>query len=267
MPVCPEAEAALKAGDLTAALAAVKNSIRKNPGDADLRFLLFQTVSLAGDWEAASSHLVTFNELVGRQSPLPVLFNDLLGGEVQRKLVFSGGLQPTVFGEPQEWMAFLVQALAHAISGDADAAVRLKARAMEAAPAASGSLNGEPFNWMMDGDSRLGPVFEVILHGQYYWVPQNRIKSLTMESPENVRDAIWTPAAITLANDSEVHGFLPARYPGAATWDRDALKLARATEWDSPAEGYYTGRGQRVLMTDAAEFSWLDIRELSFTAQ
>ena len=267
MPACPEAESALKAGDLTAALTAVKNAIRKNPGDADLRFLLFQTVALAGDWEGASSHLVTYNELVSRQSPLPVLFNDVLGGEVQRKLVFSGELQPTIFGEPQEWLAFLVQALAHSVKGETEAASSLKAQALEQAPAAPGTLNGEPFAWLMDGDSRLGPVLEVIHHGKYYWMPQNRVRSLEMEPPTNIRDAIWTPTAITLTNGSSIHGFIPARYPGAASWTSDALKLGRATGWDAPAEGYYCGTGQRVLMTDAAEISWLDVRSLEFTQE
>ncbi len=265
-PTCPEATAALKAGDLTAAIAAVKNAVRKNPGDPDLRFLLFQVIALAGDWDAASNHLVTYNELISRESPLPVLFNQLLEGEVQRLMVFTGELPPTVFGEPQPWIAYLIQALGHTRAGDHAAAAQLKAQAMEDAPAISGTINDIPFNWMMDGDSRFGPIIEAIIRGKYYWIPQDRIESLTTEAPSNIRDAVWVPANVMLTNGGNVHAFLPARYPGAHTWTEDALKLSRSTAWDEPHPGTYLGSGQRILMTDEDEISFLDIRQLSFTS-
>lgn len=255
----------LKSGQLTAALAATKAAIRKDPTQAELRFMLFQILSLQGDWEAASNQLVAYSELTGRQSPLPIVFNDLIRAEVRRKHVFLGEEAPTIFGEPPPWISLLVQSVSHAAKGEWEAAMALRAQSLEDAPAVSGTINGSPFAWLMDGDSRLGLVFEAIINGQYYWVPQSRIRSLHMEPPEQARDAVWNAARVTLANGAEISAFLPVRYPGAGTWTDDLLKLSRRTDWQEPLAGFFVGLGQRVLMTDSAEVALLDVRDLEFS--
>lgn len=261
-----EIAALLKTGQLTAALAATKASIRRNPTESDLRFMLFQVQSLQGDWEAASNQLVAYSEITGRQSPLPIVFNDLIRAEVRRKHVFLGEEAPTIFGEPPPWISLFVQGLSHAAKGEWVAAMALRTQALEEAPAVAGTINGQPFSWLMDGDSRMGLVFEAIINGQYYWVPQSRIRSLRMEAPVQARDAVWNAAALTLSNGAEISAFIPVRYPGASTWGDDLLKLSRRTDWQEPEPGYYVGQGQRVLMTDSSEVALLDVRDLEFTA-
>src|SRR5688572_19743280 len=157
-----EVEALLKSGDLPGALSAVKAAIRKAPSDADLRFTLFQMLSATGDWEGASNQLVAYSELTGRQSPLAVIFNDLIKAEVMRKLVFQGEKVPVIFGEPPPWVPLLVQACSHFAKGEYDAALTLRSKALEEAPGVSGTCNGAPFAWMMDGDTRFGPVLEIM---------------------------------------------------------------------------------------------------------
>ncbi len=256
----------LKTGNLAGALLATKAAIRKSPVDSELRFMLFQILSLLGDWEAASNQLVAYSELTGRQSPLPIVFNDLIRAEVRRKHVFLGEESPTIFGEPPPWISLLVQALSHAAKGEIGAAVALRTKALEAAPAVSGMLNGEPFDWLMDADSRFGMVFEAIINGQYYWVPQSRLRTIHLEAPEQARDAVWAAARLTLETGAEISAFIPARYPGASSWADDLLKLSRRSDWLEPEPGFYIGQGQRVLMTDKSEFAILDIRELEFFA-
>ncbi|HEY1082323.1 MAG TPA: type VI secretion system accessory protein TagJ [Prosthecobacter sp.] len=261
-----EIQQQLKGGSVTAAIAATKAAIRKAPTDPELRFMLFQTLSLAADWEGASNQLVAYSELVGRQSPLPVVFNDVIRAEVRRKHVFLGEEAPTIFGEPPEWVSYLVQSLAKSAKGNYADAIRLRAEALELAPAVSGSINGQPFEWLMDGDSRLGTLIEAIFNGQYYWVPQARVRSITLEEPTHVRDAVWTAAELALENGARISAFIPTRYPGAAGWKSELQKLSRETDWESPAEGFYIGTGQRVLMTDSGEFPLLDIRQIEFNA-
>src|SRR6187551_3475611 len=123
MPATPDIEALLKTGDLPGALSAVKASIRQAPTDPDLRFMLFQVLSAGGDWEGASNQLVAFSELTGRQSPLAVIFNDVLEAEVKRKLVFQGEKLPVIFGEPPPWIPLLVQACSHFAKGQYEAAI------------------------------------------------------------------------------------------------------------------------------------------------
>ncbi len=260
-----DAEALLKAGDLAGALSAVKAAIRKAPGDADLRFTLFQMLGANGDWESASNQLVAFSELTGRQSPMAIIFNDLIAAEVMRKLVFQGEKQPVIFGEPPSWIPLLVQASQHFAKGEIDAALALRTQALEEAPAVSGSCNGTAFEWMMDGDTRLGPVLELMMKGTYYWVPQQRVRELVFKEPTHLRDRVWVPVEVTFEGGGASHAFMPVRYPGAHAWKNPAEQLARTTEWDSPQEGVYFGRGQRVFMTPDAEISLLDAREITFT--
>ena len=262
----PEIESLLKSGDLPGALAAVKAAIRKAPTDAELRFTLFQTLAAGGDWEGASNQLVAYSELTGRQSPLAVIFNDLIKAEVLRKLVFQGEKQPVVFGEPLPWIPLLMQAGRHFAKGEWEAAMTLRAQALEEAPGVSGTVNGQAFDWMMDGDTRLGPVVELMMKGTYYWVPQQRIRELTFAAPSHLRDRVWVAVEVTFENGGTTHAFMPVRYPGAHSWKEGALQLARSTDWSSPAEGIYLGSGQRVFMTNEAEIPLLDVRSLTFNA-
>ncbi len=262
----PEIESLLKSGDLAGALAAVKAAIRKAPTDSDLRFTLFQTLAAAGDWEGASNQLVAYTELTGRQSPLGHIFNDLIKAEVLRKLVFQGEKHPVIFGEPPEWLPLLVQAGVHFARGEWAAAMSLRSQALEAAPGVSGTVNGQAFQWMMDGDTRLGPVLELMMKGVYYWVPQQRVKEITFAEPSHLRDRVWVAVEITFETGGTSHGFMPVRYPGAPSWTDPGLQLARTTGWDSPAEGIYLGSGQRVLMTDSAEIPLLEVRSLTFAS-
>jgi type VI secretion system protein ImpE len=259
-----EIQAKLKCNDLTGALAACKAAIRKAPTDGELRFMLFQLLSLLADWEGASNQLVAYSELVGRQSPLPIIFNEVIQAEVRRKYIFQGEEPPTIFGEPPEWVPYLLQALTASARQQPDDAAALRQKALEEAPAVSGSIDGQPFSWIMDGDSRISLLVEAIIHGQYYWVPQSRLRAIRMEPPTQARDAIWAAATLILDNSSEISAFIPVRYPGAQSWTSEALKLARETAWESPVENFYLGSGQRVWMTDIGEHALLDTREIIF---
>lgn len=264
MTASEEIQEKLKSGDLTGALSACKASIRKAPTESELRFMLFQLLCLKADWEAASNQLIAYSELVGRQSPLPIVFNNVVLAEVRRKYVFMGEEAPTIFGEPSDWLPYLVQELSATAKCDHSGAISLRTEALNLTPAIAGTINGQPFAWLMDGDSRISFIIEAIIQGQYYWVPQNRLKSIQMEPPTQARDAVWSAATLTLENDSEISAFIPVRYPGAQTWQEDSLKLARQTAWDSPAENFYLGRGQRVWMTENGEFPILETREIIF---
>jgi type VI secretion system protein ImpE len=262
MNATEDAESLLKAGDLAGALSAVKAAIRKAPADADLRFTLFQMLSANGDWEGASNQLVAFSELTGRQSPMAIIFNDLIAAEVMRKLVFQGEKLPVIFGEPPEWVPLLVQACHHFAKGEYNAAMQLRGKALEEAPGVSGTCNGTPFTWMMDGDTRLGPLLELMMKGTYYWVPQQRVRELTFTEPSHLRDRVWMAVDVTFEGGGASHAYMPVRYPGAHAWNNPAERLARTTDWDSPAEGIFLGRGQRVFMTPDAEIPMLDAREI-----
>jgi type VI secretion system protein ImpE len=139
----------------------------------------------------------------------------------------------------------------------------LRSRALEEAPATPGTLNGAPFEWLADADSRLGPVLEVLLNGSYYWVPFARIRRIEFEKPEDARDLVWLPAQFTWSNDGQAMGLVPVRYPGSEQAGEDSLRLSRKTQWSELGEGAFAGLGQRVLTTSADELGLLEVRAIT----
>ena len=114
--------------------------------------------------------------------------------------------------------------------------------------------------WIADADSRLGPMLEVLVNGRYSWIPFARLKRVQIEKPTDLRDFVWCPIQLLLANGGEFVGLVPTRYPGTEASDDPRLLLSRATEWRQPAGDTMLGLGQRMLATDAGEYPLLDVR-------
>jgi type VI secretion system protein ImpE len=160
----------------------------------------------------------------------------------------------------------MLQALTLDADGKAEQAAALRAQSLESAVPVGGALNGTPFEWIADADSRLGPIMEVVLEGGYYWIPFERIQRIVIEPPADARDLIWLPAQIMWTNGGEAIGFLPARYPGSEAITDNAIRLGRKTEWRALGGDQFAGWGQRVLTTDAEEVGLLELRELTLAA-
>jgi type VI secretion system protein ImpE len=168
-----------------------------------------------------------------------------------------------IFGEPDRWLALLIESRLQHGRGETAHAEELRLRAFEDAPVSSGEVNGTPFEWIADADSRLGPVMEAIINGRYYWVPFARVAKVTFEAPEDLRDIVWMPAHLDFANGGESLALMPTRYPGSESSPDGAIALARKTEWQAFADDAYAGIGQRLFATDGAEIPMLDVRALS----
>jgi type VI secretion system protein ImpE len=179
-----------------------------------------------------------------------------------RQSVFAGERSPLVFGDPPPWLALMIQALNLTSQRHFQQANELRAAALEQAPATVGSLNGTAFHWVADADSRLGPVLEVLVNGKYYWMPIDRARRIVFEAPSDVRDLVWMPAQLTLANGGEVAALIPTRYPGSEAVDDAQIRMARRTDWQRIDDDTFLGLGQRILTTDALEVGLLELREL-----
>ncbi|MES9939065.1 MAG: type VI secretion system accessory protein TagJ [Candidatus Thiodiazotropha sp. 6PLUC2] len=261
-----EAEELLKQGELDAALDALQQAIRKEPSNAKLRVFLFQLLCVVGAWERALSQLDVAADLDPLNLPMAQTYREAIQCELFRKEVFGGEKSPLIFGDPPEWTAFLLESLRLSGKGEYAQAESLRNQAFELAPTSSGMLDEQPFAWLADADSRIGPMFEAIVNGRYYWIPMQRLKKVSIEAPEDLRDMVWTPAHLTFENEGEAVALLPARYPGTEQETDTALKLSRKTEWLTPADNLYIGLGQRMLATDQNEYPLLNTREIEFQA-
>jgi type VI secretion system protein ImpE len=255
------AEESFRRGDLSGCLGALQDDVRKRPDDVRQRIFLAQVLMVLGQWERALTQLGVLKELDATALPMVHSYAAAIQCERLRAGVFSGERSPLLFGEPEPWMAQMVQALGLLAAGHAAEAAELRGRALESAPATSGTLNGTPFEWLMDADARLGPLLEVLLNGAYYWVPIHRVHEIRIEAPADVRDLVWLPAEFVWANGGEAVGLIPTRYPGSETSEADAVRLARRTEWLGGDEGA-VGLGQRMLATDELEMPLLEVRSV-----
>jgi type VI secretion system protein ImpE len=149
-------------------------------------------------------------------------------------------------------------------TGHVTEAADLRARAFDAAPATSGEVDGVKFDWMADADMRFGPVLEAVVNGRYFWLPFTSIRSIIIDAPTDLRDSVWLPAKMKLANDGEVVAFIPTRYPGTGLNGTAAERLSRATSWADAGAETFVGTGQRVLSTDQADVALMDARLIQF---
>ena len=251
---------------LEEALAALQGEIRAKPEDVSLRIFLFQLDCILGHFDKALGQLQVLASLNPETMLMAQIFRPVITCELLRREVFSGKRTPMVFGEPTEWIGWLIQANELLARGEHTAAADLRARAFEAAPGSAGQINGEPFEWIADADSRLGPVLEAFIEGKYYWLPICRVQKIQTPEPSDLRDLVWLPAEVTLSTGATVPAHLPVRYPGTESSTDGALRLSRRTDWQQQPGDTSVGLGQRTLATDANEYPLLQCRTIELTA-
>lgn len=243
-------------------LAQAQAGVRKAPADEKLRTYLFQLLAVQGKWQRALEQLQVCAQLSAKALPMAQMYREAIRCELLRADVFAGKRAPQVLGEPPGWIGALIEALQRLAEGNAAAAQQLRESAFEAAPTTAGAIDGADFEWIADADSRLGPVCEAIVNGQYYWIPFGRIRSLRIDAPSDLRDLVWASAHLTLENEGEHVALIPARYPGTEAAQGDELRLSRRTDWVDAGGEAYVGLGQKMLATDAGEYALLDVRDV-----
>ncbi len=269
----------LKGRSLDATLAELQQRVRQAPGDARQRTFLFQLLAVLGQWERALGQLVMAGDLDPGALAMVQTYRDACQAEPLRAEVFAGRRSPVLLGEPEPWMALMLEALRIGGEGREAEAADLRAQALEQAPATAGRVvtlampdtaeapaPGEPFEWIADGDSRLGPLLEAVVLGRYWWIPFQRIRRMHFERPSDLRDLVWAPVHFEWSNGGEGWGFVPARYPGSESAADDAIRLSRRTEWREGPDGTYHGLGQRMLYTSGGEHPLLELARIELDA-
>jgi len=265
MILADAAEQSLKNGDPAAALAHLQEQVRAKPADARLRIFLFQLLCVNGQWDRALNQLSVASGLDPEALAMAQTYEPALRCEAMRDGVFAGKKSPLIFGQPEQWLALLIESLLVAGSGDAARSAELRALAFDAAPTSSGEVDGRPFEWIADADSRLGPVLEAVINGRYYWVPFSRLTKIQLEPPEDLRDMVWMPAHLQFENGGESVALIPTRYAGSETAGDGLIALARKTVWEEMAPDAHRGLGQRILATDADDAPLMEVRSITLS--
>ncbi|MEJ8849321.1 type VI secretion system accessory protein TagJ [Variovorax rhizosphaerae] len=254
----------LLANDPAGALKALTDEIKAKPADSKLRVFMAQLLCVLGKWERALNQLTVAAELDALAIPMKQVYSDAIRCEGLRANVFAGKKTPMVFGQPDEWLALLIESLLRRGTGELELSGQLRERAFDAAPAVGGSIDGTPFEWLADADMRIGPVLEAFVNGKYYWVPFARLSAVRIEEPVDLRDCVWMPANLLFENGGESLALIPTRYQGTETGTDGELLLARKTEWSELQPEVWAGLGQRMLSSDAGDHALMDVREITF---
>lgn len=256
----------IKNGDPVGAKSVLMGLVRDNPENVGHRIFLFQLCCVLGEYDRALNQLNVIGEMSDKALAMVQTYRELLQCERLRQAVFNGQKTPLLLGEPAPWVGDIFESLKLQALGKLSEAQEMRLSAYNLIDTVSGTLNDEPFEWIADADSRIGPFIEAIINGKYYWVPISYIAKIEIEEPEDLRDLVWLPAQFTWQNEGQTVGFIPTRYPGSEVSDDGHIQLAKKTEWEQLQEGMHVGFGQRMFATQANDYALLDIRNIMFNA-
>ncbi|SAK54193.1 type VI secretion system accessory protein TagJ [Caballeronia ptereochthonis] len=265
----PRADMGIASGaSLAERIESLAQSVRAEPAAAAHRWPLFQMLCLTGEWERALLQLQVLAQLDQSRERTARTYRDLIRAERWRERVMLGALEPAfVYDDVDAWMRGLLDALRHAARGEWDMCDEARLRALDMAPLVSGFDGPNTFQWIGDGDSRLGPVCEFFAAGGYRWIALSDVANWRIPRPTALIDLVWAPCALTLRGGAVLHGFMPARYSGsthAQRDDRDELCQGSKSVWQQVGRTGVVGLGRKTWTTDAGDFGIFELAECSF---
>lgn len=225
-----------QAGRLSDAIQFLATELRDRPTDTRRRTFLFELLCFAGELDRAEKHLHILAD-AGNDAKLgAVLYFAALHGERLRREKFE--TKPPVVEQTGQF---------------------------------SGTLNGQEFGSITDGDPRIGARLELFAAGAYLWIPFEHIVSVEIQPPVHLRDLLWAPALVRTGpgfKDKELgEVIIPALCPDSYRHQSDAVKLGRETHWQELESGEQVPLGQKTFLVDGEEFPLLEIRKLEFSTR
>ena len=229
----------------------INAAIRAEPLAASHRLALARIRLVQKEYSKALQQLQLACQFDAEVEPEAQLVRMLVRAEQVREAVFDGKILPDLLEAAPAWLEKLIGALRE--SGEKAAAMRQEA--LSEAPPSKGSYGESepsPFEWIADGDERLGPVIEVILGGTYHWIPFEKVESMHIPPPKRVMELVWAPVDLKLVGQpASSIVYMPARYIPPREEERtDALLTGTETIWQELPGGGWQGHGRRTWYVD-----------------
>ena len=215
-------------------------------------WMAFEWSCVAGQWYIARTMLARCATLAPELRHCIDQYRGCLQAELQRASVFlgqaaSGPARPNVLPGTRRWVS--QRSLLAASEPGRPAPNRSNNPGRMTPQALSGRTNLGPFAWFYDSDDRLGPICEVFLGGNYFWVSFEMMSAIAFPPPVYLLDRVWRPVEIRLWNGIRHAGFVPARYVGSQ-WVDDELKLGHGTAWIWLNAWQQAGLGERQFCSE-----------------
>lgn len=259
------AAALFRSGKLSEAIAAAQAALRKAPTDINARVLFAELLVFSGNLERADVILDAASTIDPSSAMVVAEFRQLVRADMARRQLFRDGRVPEFIGEvPSETQKLQLAALVALRAGDQQEASRQAAAAEAQRPHVAGKHNGTAFDDLRDVDDLLAGTMEVLTStGKYYWIPTERLISVTFHAPKRPRDLLWRRASMSVASGPDGDVYVPVVYAGDDT-TAEVYRLGRETDWQQAEGGPVRGVGQRVFLLGEEDAAIMDLGELTF---
>ncbi|MEE8468347.1 MAG: type VI secretion system accessory protein TagJ [Planctomycetota bacterium] len=236
-----------KSGQLDAAIEAMNEEVRSHPADPDRRSFLCDLLCIQGNYERADVQLEAIRTQLPGALPAVALIRQLVRSEQWRQQTFVEGRVPEFLETPTENLQLHLQATISLREGDVQSAIEHLARAEELRVRVGGTWDESIFDDFRDCDDVTSSFFEVLTStGKYYWIPMEKVETITFHSPDRPRDLLWRRVSMDVRGGPDGEVFLPTIYAPRREDAKDAEHLGRLTEWSE--ELPVRGRGLRTYL-------------------
>ena len=254
------------AGDLTAAVVALTEQVKRNPTDQNSRGLLAELLCLAGELERADKQLEVLSNQDPEAAPALAVFRQVIRAELARSEFYEAGRVPEFLGAPSAPLKKHLEASILLREGKDAEAAQLLGEAEEARSHPAGVCNDTAFDDFRDLDDLNACYLEVLTStGKYYWVPIENVESIEFHPPERPRDLLWRRALMNVADGPEGEVFIPAIYADPKGVGTDQSRLGRSTDWVQQEDSPVLGIGQRTFLVGEAAIPIMELKSVSFT--
>ncbi len=240
----------------------ISAAVRAQPLESSHRLAMAQLRLLRGEYSKALQQLQLACQFDADLMPEAQLIRMLVRSEQVREAVFAGKIMPDLLAVSPAWLENMINSFKES-EGKAAA---MRREALSEAPASKGVFgDSSPFEWIADGDERLGPVIEVMFGGSYYWIPFDMVVSLRVTPPQRAMDLVWAPVELELNGHPPRIAFMPSRYPLFPGEEYDETLLADAeTVWHQSSDGLWRGYGRRVWYVDGEPLGMFEAGRIMF---
>ncbi|MBO0697462.1 MAG: hypothetical protein J2P46_03645 [Zavarzinella sp.] len=234
--------------------------VRDRPDDIGERLLLCALLAYTGDRGVVREQLEPLLSGPPEIGAYVAEWRDLVAADDAR----HGGAAPEFMIDPPPHVLRRLEAYRNLVAGRSEGVHEMTDAAEELAPWVEGYVDGRAFDGWRDADDLLGPILELFHAGRYFWLPVDQVRTVRLGDEDDLRDRLYRPATVRLADGRDWEVFLPTLYAGTVDHPEEGIRSGAGIDWVERA-GLMRGVGARLFLfgeeeLTAEEFRHVEVR-------